>query len=486
MSQIYGGEPKYRAELNPTDTKKVASYVTGDLSEAILPGERSMESILTGIDPSLAESFGPDRTDYPESPFFAKQAAVKEEWEILQDKELEINAFARDLKRQFPNEAFTKPETMGKLSKWVDQKSQGDVQKAKDIMTRAGVISEIQVEVLQTIDAAKKEKNQEKMSKETDQKDPWKAHSQPHKLLRERESADVSTLQVRGSDTKAVKKVVGEYGLKLDSETLCLWKKGELLKEIPTQDLGGFEIVAGEISAIDSASDLTVFFGKDVLQRQSWFKEDQDPRIQEVRKTLYASGIVESPLATIYSDGKGDFIVAAEGKEHLYKGTAEDELKAIAHYLTFVSKKGEKLKTGSRVCVCNKHIGILKLVKGKYATVRIMNEGKEIDIQAPVKEVKAAPFTYNDPMNQYDEYHDMTSKEFEKSHVEQFDKDHGVDIGPVTLELAPVEADSKCKAAFDTLIEYGIPADQLSAEKLGKIKSACEEILSNKSKDTLY
>lgn len=390
MTQVFGGSPNYSKSGEDRSSRENSSMGDGQSLEGkLLPGEVSMEAVLKEKFPDIHNSFGVEASASEDSaPWSMHKEAAKEDWEIAEDKRLDMQAWAREFRRQFPKEDFAKGDkTIQSAAKWVSAKCKQDWQVAIDIMDAAGVIDEVRMSIVQ---AAKE-------LKEVPTKFDAKNTSKPGMVLNDSKAPQPPMSKAAHLYPK---KLIGEYGIILDEKDLTLWKKGKLIDKVAVESLGGFDVIADEISAFETVEDLTMFFGFKVLQREAWIQEELDPRTGTVREQLWKSGAVENEEASIFYNAKGDIIVAnLEGTVTF--GIADEE-KAIVAYL-----------------------------------------GNLPPVQIPSK--KAAPFIYDDPQEQAKSLNVMEDGEFDPANVDQNRDTTSTNPNDVPLSVnpQPVEAAEK-------------------------------------------
>ena len=240
--------------------------------------------------------------EFPVEDDLMARAGLEEDWEETEKRQLEILAFARDFRRVFPNEAFsgifqtdrnsgnkvkvkTEDQVLAEAYDWLKKKTKGDTAQALKILKETGLVDQYANPIIEMFRNADETAVKAEEEKEAD-KDLEGSPRQPGKALEEFRHGDKSQNrasevltddnQARRDRNEAVskkreeykagtnplerKKVVGSYGVILNEQEAQLWKKGELVSKISTEDVGGFAALADEIDLAKTAEDVETLF----------------------------------------------------------------------------------------------------------------------------------------------------------------------------------------------------------------------------------
>lgn len=229
-----------------------------------------------------------------------KEAAAEEDWETVAKRELEINALGRDMMRQFPAEKLSgvyqedrssgqkkliksTEDVLFEMYAWLNKKAKGDTQRAIAILNSTQLIDEYRNPIIQMFknadDAPALESSEKELAER--KKIDWSGSSgQPNDILSQPMPSETTAHQViqdnndiRLKENKLAKKdrqdyttgleakkIVGSYGIIANEKTTTLWKKGELISAIQTEDMGGFAAVKEELSVMATDADVEALF----------------------------------------------------------------------------------------------------------------------------------------------------------------------------------------------------------------------------------
>jgi len=225
--------------------------------------------------------------------WLAREASEDGNWEEVEKKKLETSAQARDFLRSFPAEAFAgvykidkstnqkmvikSPEdVLDEAYKWLDKKVKGDAKLAREILDASGLIDEIVTFIMSCFGVAVAEEVEQETAKNIGDED-----GQPATILREqwdseRTADDVlaNAAEDRVENREEPKdpythkkaslertKQIGSYGVMVNEDVVQLWKQGNLVHTLGTEELGGFAVVADEVDSLQSEADVTTLFG---------------------------------------------------------------------------------------------------------------------------------------------------------------------------------------------------------------------------------
>jgi hypothetical protein len=288
-----------------------------------------------------------------------KEAAAEEDWETTEKKRLELSAQSRDFLRAFPAEAFAgvykidkstnqkmvikSPEdVLNDAYSWLDKKVKGDAKLARNILNATGLIDEIVTYIMSCFGAATKEEVDAETEKNIGEDD-----GQPSSVLRRQHESARSTedlLDEAAEDRLEGKKEsytykepavykkaslertkrIGSYGIMADEETVELYKAGNLLHKMATEDFGGFAIVADEIDVMETEADVTALFGVEEVV--------ETPVVADLvgKKVVFASGTTKvSGTITAMEGDEGTIVV--DGMDGVEVSIPVDKLAVAAN-----------------------------------------------------------------------------------------------------------------------------------------------------------
>lgn len=222
-----------------------------------------------------------------------KEAGAEEDWETVAKRQLETNAFARDLMRQFPAEKLSgvyhedrntgakkliksSEEVLAEMYSWLNKKAKGDLRQAIAILDATQLIDEYRNPIIQMF----KNANEEESLSLEDKAGTDAAEGQPTNALKAQRTSQTTADQViqdQNADrldanmkarSKRVdyaqplerKKIVGSLGIIVNEQTSQVWKKGELVAEMSTEAVGGFSVMADEMHSLDTEEDVMALF----------------------------------------------------------------------------------------------------------------------------------------------------------------------------------------------------------------------------------
>lgn len=301
-----------------------------------------------------------------------KEAGMEEDWEKVEKMKLELNAFARDFKRAFPAEAFagifqtdnrtmekkqikSTEEVLGDAYNWLSKKTKGDAKLAKSILDAATLVDEYAGPIMQMFKNAGDDEALDKTEKTImDQEKPESdlfGPTQPNEALKAQRESETTAESIttdmndkrllenrevmkKQNDYLERKRVIAGYGMILNEEKLSLYKKGELLKEINTDDLGGFAVAADEVDSLQSAEDVETLFAaapSDIVPVETVVVNAQPTQVIATVGNMRLHGYVKA----IHANNTCSFLVT-EGMNALVGSEIEIPL-------TSVEKKQEAL-----------------------------------------------------------------------------------------------------------------------------------------------
>lgn len=219
-----------------------------------------------------------------------KEAGAEESWEIIEKRNLEIAAFARDFRRSFPDEAFSgiykqdrmtgqktkiksTDEVLSEAFSWLKKKSQDNVDKAKAIVDATNLIDEYRTALIAMFTAADKEEQtaeHEKTLKENNKIDEFSGiPKQPNDNLKMQHETtpttelielDRTVTKKQGNLQLERKKIVGSYGVIVTETDASLWKQGKLIKRIALNDINDFATIAEEVEMSNDDATIETLF----------------------------------------------------------------------------------------------------------------------------------------------------------------------------------------------------------------------------------
>lgn len=319
MSQIHGGAPSYsKWEKGAGVNREAASMGNGQgLDDILLPGEKPMEEILTGLPieaSSEAHTTIPSEDNIP----WINRAAAKEDWEIAEDKKLQLAGFIREFTSNFPPEAFKEPKGIENAAKWLWRKSQKEPSLVADILAGSGLVDEIQTNIVEMIGEIKPEQVKDKYK--VDPKEVKDGARQPSEAL---QVPGVAEAPVKKEAQLERKRVIASYGVILDEESLSLWNKGKLVKSISTDSLGGFGAIASEVDALQGSGDIELLFNLPDTS-QNWLVSKSAQQLTETLDALRREGKLETECASIFYDTDGRVVVATTYEKQFFDPSQED------------------------------------------------------------------------------------------------------------------------------------------------------------------
>ena len=287
--------------------------------------------------------------EFPVEDELMARAGLQEGWEAVEKRQLDLLAFARDFRRAFPNEAFsgiyqvdratgakTKVQDtdaiLAKAYKWLDEKrskAKQDTNWVISVLKETGLIDEYANPIIQMFRDSSEEavKEEGEKSAEEDAKD--QSPHQPGQALKDfrHDSAQNRASEVaidanearrernEEAETKRKslerKKVVGSYGVILNEQEAQLWKKGELVSKLQTEEAGGFAALADEIDLAKTSEDLEMLFNSSGAENDPFSPQPLPPRVgTRVAFRIgnaSASGLLQTlngDICTVLVDGK--------------------------------------------------------------------------------------------------------------------------------------------------------------------------------------
>lgn len=250
---------------------------------------------------SLAEAFG--ATPVSDAPdWLHREAANEENWEVVEKRALEVSAYARDFARKFPLEAFAGVYQVDRASgqksltksgddvlleayEWLAKKCGDNVDKVKAVVGALDLPDEYRTYILARFSYEKEKPARDAEQKAVEDADKynkaWNGTSaSPNMNLHNMRAEDQATAEEVSLDARQkqlaesakkrapdyapvleVKRVVGGYGIIASDSATQLWKKGELVREISTDEFGGIGVIADEMKALQTAEDVEALFG---------------------------------------------------------------------------------------------------------------------------------------------------------------------------------------------------------------------------------
>jgi hypothetical protein len=238
--------------------------------------EQSLMDQFSAVPPMARDALIPD--------WVTKEAVAEDSWEEVEKKRLQENAYARDFRRVFPDEAFSsldakgKPTsndpqaTIAKAVKWLDKKFKGDGVIIKRVLLKAGLIDEFTTQILAAFNETLAGEKEDLGETAVKQHGKEEMNAQPRNVLR-----DTYTLEdaVRAEDItdhanseRLFKKAgmerratIPPYGVIVTETSAQVYCRGKLMTELDTETLGGFAVVAEEVETLRSTSDVENLFG---------------------------------------------------------------------------------------------------------------------------------------------------------------------------------------------------------------------------------
>lgn len=237
----------------------------------------------------LADALSPStNTDAPE--WVVKEGAQEDDWEAVEKRKLELAAFARDFRRAFPSESFAGIYQQDRMSgakkevkstddvlyeayQWLDKKARGDVKLALSIVDISGLVDQYRGPIAQMFKNAQGEdavKEHEKTLNEY--REMSDSPAQPADALAEDRASIEKAQELETDRQQAIlkakkasltlerKKTVGSYGIIVTEHDTQLWKKGKLVVALDTKQLGGFAVIAEEVSSMETPADVETLF----------------------------------------------------------------------------------------------------------------------------------------------------------------------------------------------------------------------------------
>ena len=288
--------------------------------------------------------------EFPAEDEFFKRAGLQEAWEVAAEAEKELMAFARDFRRAFPNEAFSgiyqvdratgsktkvsdTDAVLAKAYKWLDEKrtkAKADANWVISVLKETGLVDEYANPLIQMFrDAGEEavkddgEKSAEDVGKDESPRQPGQAlkdyrHDSDQNRASEvlidanqdrRDRNEEAEKKRKGLERK---KVVGSYGVILSETEAQLWKKGELVSKLATEEAGGFSALADEIDLAKTSEDIEMLFNSSSDAATDPFSpEPISPRVgSRVAFQIgnaSASGLLQTlngDICTVLVDGK--------------------------------------------------------------------------------------------------------------------------------------------------------------------------------------
>lgn len=207
----------------------------------------------------------------------AEAAAAEEPWEADEKKRLEVESLGRAFKQKFltatkmdkkTNEMTFewKPE---EAAKWLQAKvkvdDKWDPNKASQVLASAGCTEERRTEVMELIGA--------KFGSEPEKFDE---HSPNRQMEKVKLPQTIDELELDKDKELRKRKTVASYGIILTDDVMQLYKKGALLAEVQTEDVGGYAVLADEIECLTTEAEVHALFGledeEQAVRTLGWLK----------------------------------------------------------------------------------------------------------------------------------------------------------------------------------------------------------------------
>lgn len=209
---------------------------------------------------------------------FKEASYVEESWEKDVKKKLELENQARHFQQKFleattvENRQTVPLWDASKAADWIekqcmDKDGKFDRTRAIQIMDEAGALDEKKVDVLQLLSAEHAPKpGKPEEGSPTKNFSEEKTPSRIYEVDLQKEEKYAKELKKRKS--------VGSYGVILTNDSAQVYKEGELLSEMKAEDIGGIGILASEVDALSTESDVEMLFNlaSQGPVNSGWFK----------------------------------------------------------------------------------------------------------------------------------------------------------------------------------------------------------------------
>lgn len=325
--------------------------------------------------------------------WLSKEAAQEEGWEAEEKRRLEISSFAQDFKRQFPSEAFagvyqtdrgtgqkkvvkSTEEVIEDAYKWLEKKVKGDVNRAREILESVGLVDNLLDPILQLFADA----TSEDIDKETVKNREEEDEGQPSNVLE-----NMRPVKKEASSDLHRAKRIGDYGIVATEQTIQLWKKGELVRELNTEALGGFGVVADEVESLQEEEDVESLFSvaEDITpDTQSLESESSNTLTAPTSCSVKVGEQVSFKMGDKCVSGKITVVgnkevsVAVDGQEGIEFAVARESLITALAGKTYTSQDGQIIiqETDGDYTIMDKVTG----------EVRSLGEDASLSMETPI------------------------------------------------------------------------------------------------------
>jgi len=251
--------------------------------------EQALLDQFSNVPPMAHDALMPD--------WIQREATQEDSWEVVEKKRLEVNAFARDFRRVFPDEAFSnldskgKPKAAGqdtqsviaKAVTWLDKKFKGDTKLIKQVLLKSGLIDEHATQILSAFNETLREDDEKFREDAVKQHDKEDQVAQPSVALHDFDMNDQITVEDVTDDANSERlfkkagmerrATIPPYGVIVTEDNTQIYCRGKLVTEFDTEVFGGFAMIADEVESLRTPTDVEALFG---------IESDPDTRVASI------------------------------------------------------------------------------------------------------------------------------------------------------------------------------------------------------------